>query len=198
MTAILTRPVNNRGPADDCRYPNWCEGCSKSIHGEKNHWSSGIRFWDYDIADERLAVELFGYENDTDGIDPVRVYIAAGNSHVDEDGVSLATGQARALGEALVGFEPEKNRRSADDMVHTAFLDDGGWAVTAEYRRERGRRDGSDQEAHVEFSLWPEQGRAHSIRVRLDMDTARTFGQCLIEQADLADAANRFFGLVTE
>lgn len=191
--ALLDRPISN---VSGCRFPGWCDGTCRDtaqIGGEQFHWSpwAGI-FRDYDI-DQRLGVQLFGYENDKDGIDPVRVYVAAGDDFCDEDGCPMPSDQAQALGSALVEFQP----RSAyeDDLVYTAVDCDGSWLVSAEYRRPRWRRTGADRAEHVEFSIRPDSTRRHSIRVRLSVETVRAFGRCLIGAATQAAASNRDFGL---
>ena len=197
MTTAMLEQMPHSGTTD-CRFPEWCYGsCKLDRQGaERNHWSSGIRFWAFDVDDERIAVELYGYENEEDGSNPVRVYLAAGDQNMDEDGTSLCTTEARALGEALQAFKP-RAPQAEDDLVYSAPGVDGDWAVSAEYRRERYGRDGSCRDEHVEVSIRPDSTRQHSIRVRLSMDDAHALGRCLVGQAELADAANRFFGLVT-
>jgi len=190
--ALLDRPIVDTA---GCRFPDWCQGScvSTDIGGERNHWSASSRFWACDV-DERIAVELYGYENDRDGIDPVRVYLAAGDQQLDEDGVAIPAGQASELGVALQQFTPP-GRWPEDDLIHTALDDDGDWAVTAEYRKQRERRDGSLLDEHVELSIRPDNTRKHAIRVRLSLKQARALGHCLVEEADRADASNRTYGL---
>lgn len=193
--ALLERPTTN---TSGCRFPDWCHGScitAPDTCGERNHWSSGTQFWAYDV-DERISVELYDYENDRDGIDPVHVYLAAGDQQYDEDGTAIPVNHARALGVALQEFTP-RGRWPEDALILTALDDEGDWAVIAEYRKERERRDGTLQDEHVEFSIRPDSTRKHSIRVRLSMKQARALGHCLVEEADRADASNRKYGLVT-
>lgn len=191
MTAALLD--SRTAGANYCRF-TWCAGsCKADTHpsGERNHWSGSITFPAYDV-DERVAVELYEYENNEDGADPVAVYVAIGDDAFDEDGSQLTVSQARALGVALRDFAPSRPDIDMEDfLIHAVDGDKGERILTAEYRHERIRRDWSAQPAHVEFSMRPEPGRKHSIRVRLDLETARRFGRHLIGAADQADISNR-------
>ena len=196
MTAALLKPR----PAETggCRFPDWCNGSCEEGDvpgGERNHWSNGTRFPAFDV-DERIAVELYDYENAEDGIDPVLVYLAAGDDDLDEDGVSIPTEQARSLGVLLREFSP-KSKWPEDERIYTALDKDGDWAVTADYRHKRDLRMGGVQAEHVEFSIRPDSTRRHSIRVRLSMLTAKRLGRHLIAEADRAAASNAKFGLVS-
>jgi hypothetical protein len=195
--ALLERPAI---VLDGCRFRNWCDGrCEYTSHlcGERNHWSFYDRvFWAYDV-EERISVQLYGYENDDDGVDPVRVYLAVGDDGLDEAGITLPADGARALGAALQGFTPTRPTYE-DVLIHAVETDGDKRAVTAEFRRERWRRDAeAPQEEHVEFSIRPDSTGCHSIRVRLSLEDSQAFGARLVEEADRAAESNRSQGLVT-
>jgi hypothetical protein len=195
-TAVLARPATT---ISQCRFPDWCnsscEQDTEHVSGERNHWSTGTQFWAYDVDDERIAVELYDYENTQDGVDPVRVYLAAGDDNFDEDGCPIPAEQARKLGILLTEFSPDR-KWLMDAHIYTALDTGSDRAVIAEYRRERLRRDGNVQDEHVEVSIRPSSPREHSIRVRLSMSTAGAFGRCLVTEADRADASNRALELL--
>lgn len=195
--ALLERPTT---ATNGCRFKNWCNGsCDDSSDrgGERNHWSPyGGMFWAYDV-DERIGVQLYGYENDADGINPVRVYLAIGDDSLDEDGIALTVDGARALGVALQGIAP-RHPAYEDELVYAVEADGDERAVTAEYRHERWRRCAATaQEEHVEFSVRPDSTRKHCVRVRLSLDASRALGARLMEESDRAAESNRKYGLVS-
>lgn len=193
-TALLDRPAATTA---GCRFPTWCAGeCwtgAPRSSGELNHWSAATNFWSYDL-DERIGIELYAYENVRDGASPVAVYVSIGDDCLDEDGGQLTAEQARTLGVALDNFTP-RHPCTEDQLIHA--VDHGsGQFFTAEYRRERMRRDYSIRPAHIEFSLRPDSTRKHWIRERLSLGTAHRLARALIGAADQADRSNREHGLV--
>ncbi|PRY24036.1 hypothetical protein [Pseudosporangium ferrugineum] len=195
MTAVLLdRPAATTA---GCRFPTWCAGeCRAGTpgpSGELNHWSTATNFRSYDL-DERIGIELYAYENSEDGASPVAVYLSIGDDYLDEDGGQLTVRQARGLGEALLTFAPRLPLHE-DQLIH-AVDRDGEQFLTAEYRRERERRDCSVRPANVEFSIRPDGTRKHWIRERLSLGTTQRLARALIDAADQADRSNLEHGLV--
>lgn len=189
MTATLIE--HTKVEAASCRYA-WCTGTDHDStpslpNAEHNHWSE-TRDFKAVMWDERIGVQLYGYEWVETGADPIRVYLALGDdTGADVDGFSITPAEARTLGTLLRNFKP-KDAQWQDEMVFA--LGEDSTSFTVEFRHERQVRHSCELPAVFEFSLRT-TSTTHMVRMSLPRTTARFLGRHLVESADLADASDR-------
>lgn len=186
MTVISLAPSSA-----GCRFSSWCNDCDDAgIRGERNHWSGSRQFYDAELEDF-VGVELYGYENDRDGIDPVQVYLAGGRDGDELGGRPIPAEKALALGQAILAFRGKSDSR--DSLVHSVEVD-GELVVSAEFRAARRRRNGTVRTPRMELSVHGAED--YAFRLQLAMGRLRDLGLHLVNQAQLAIDANRFLGLL--